>query len=86
MILMCTMVTSFDHGPRVRKIYACIDTGCFWTRQGDGCGMLTALQYPEMIFYEHENIDTKMGGDEPKKGKLTLEDVKARKKKHRVNC
>jgi len=73
-----------DHGPRVRKIYSCIDTGCFWTRQGDGNGMLTALQYPEMIFYEHENIDTKIGQAEPKKGKLTIEDVKARKKKHRI--
>lgn len=79
--------TPQEHGPRIRKTYANIDTGCFWTRQGDGCGILTALQFPEMIAYEHENIDTKIyrDSDEPIKGKLTMEDIKERKKKHGMN-
>ena len=71
------------HGPRIRKTYANIDTGCFWTKQGDGCGILTALQFPEMIVYEHENIDTKVGHI-PVKGKRTVEDIKQRKKLHKM--
>lgn len=71
--------TPQEDGPRIRKVFANIDTGCFWTKQGDGCGMLTALQFPEMIIYEHENIDTKFGHT-PKKGVVSVEDIKRRKK------
>ena len=47
--------TPQENGPRIRKIYANIDTGCFY--RDPGYGKLTALQYPEMIIYEQENID-----------------------------
>lgn len=69
--------TPQENGARVRKIYANIDTGCFYTR--GGYGRLTALQFPEMIFYEHENIDTKKG-HVPTKSILTAEELEKRKK------
>jgi len=47
--------TPQEHGPRIKKIYANIDTGCFYKNYG--YGKLTALQFPEMIIYEQENID-----------------------------
>lgn len=73
--------TPQEFGARYRKTYANIDTGCFYTR--GGYGRLTALQFPEMIFYEHENIDTKVG-HQPIKKILTIEDLKNQKKKNRV--
>lgn len=69
--------TPQEDGPRIRKIYSCVDTGCFYTR--GGYGRLTALQFPEMIIYEHENIDSKVG-HVPFKNILTPDDVKKRKK------
>lgn len=65
-----------ENGPRIRKNYSCIDTGCFYTR--GGYGRLTALQFPEMIIYEHENIDSKIGRVTFKRIS-TPEDVKRRK-------
>lgn len=42
-------------GPKITQIYANIDTGaCF---RESGYGVLTALQFPEMIVYEQKNID-----------------------------
>lgn len=72
--------TPQEHGPRIRKIYACVDTGCFYTT--GGFGRLTALQYPEMIIYEHENIDSKVG-HVPFKNILTLEELNERNKRNR---
>lgn len=73
--------TPQENGARIRSIYANIDTGCFYTR--GGYGKLTALQFPEMIVYEHENIDvdrdSRLG--EPVKNILTAEELK-KKKKH----
>jgi len=69
--------TPQEHGARNRKIYANIDTGCFYMRSG--YGRLTALQFPEMIFYEHENIDMQKL-DNPLVSKLTAEELKDRKK------
>lgn len=75
--------TPQEFGARYRKTYANIDTGCFYTR--GGYGRLTALQFPEMIFYEHENIDTKVGHT-PLKRVLTGEElVKAQKHGARWN-
>jgi len=48
--------TPQQNGPRIRKTYANIDTGCFYKGE-PGYYRLTALQYPEMIVYEQENID-----------------------------
>lgn len=45
---------------RLKVPFAAIDSGCvFNTSQdkNDGYGKLTALQFPEMIVYEQENID-----------------------------
>lgn len=45
---------------RIKVPFAAIDSGCvFKTAQDidDGYGKLTALQYPEMIIYQQENID-----------------------------
>jgi len=69
--------TPQKNGARIRKPYACIDTGCFYINTG--YGILTALQYPEMIIYEHENIDSKVGHI-PKKATLTVEDLINRKR------
>lgn len=69
--------TPQENGARLRKIYANIDTGCFYTR--GGYGKLTALQFPEMIIYEHENID-KEKKDNPVKNILTAEELENRKK------
>lgn len=43
-------------GPRLRQIYANVDTGCAY-KNHPGYGKLTAIQFPEMIIYEQENID-----------------------------
>jgi len=42
-------------GPRIKSCYSNIDTGCCYLDQG--YGVLTALQYPDMIVYSQENID-----------------------------
>ena len=47
--------TPQSYGPRIEEHFANIDTGCFYKRTG--YGKLTALQFPEMIVYEQENID-----------------------------
>jgi serine/threonine protein phosphatase 1 len=47
--------TPQPNGPRIRKTYACIDTGCFYNEIG--FFKLTALQFPEMIIYDQNNID-----------------------------
>jgi len=48
--------TPQQHGARVKKIYANIDTGCFYDRDR-GYYMLTCLQFPEMKLTTHRNID-----------------------------
>lgn len=47
--------TPYKNGPKIRKIYANIDTGCYYKEYG--YGKLTALQFPEMKIYQQENID-----------------------------
>jgi len=44
-------------GPTVKEHYACIDGGSYF-KPGGGYGRITALQFPEMIVYEQENLDT----------------------------
>lgn len=43
------------YGPTVKDHFACIDGGCYYKRQG--YGKLFALQYPEMIVIEQENVE-----------------------------
>lgn len=50
--------TPIANGPRIKKCYANIDTGCFFNGQ-PGFYTLTALQFPEMIVYQQKNIDRK---------------------------
>ena len=71
--------TPQNHVPRIKTNYACIDTGCFYLDEA-GYGKLTALQFPEMIIYQHENIDCEIN-NEPIKEILTLEDINKRAKK-----
>lgn len=47
--------TPQEGGPRIRKTYANIDTGCFYKQPG--FGVLTALQFPEMVVYQQDNVD-----------------------------
>ena len=47
--------TPQENGPRIRKIFANIDTGGFYNHPN--FYRLTALQFPEMIIYSQENID-----------------------------
>lgn len=47
--------TPQENGPTIKKIYANVDTGCFYKKEG--FGKLTALQYPEMKVFEQECID-----------------------------
>jgi len=42
-------------GPTIKEQFACIDGGAYYNRTG--YGKLFALQYPEMIIYEQENIE-----------------------------
>ena len=44
-------------GPKIKSCYANIDTGCFYTVQPGQYGVLTALQFPEMIVYQQKNVD-----------------------------
>jgi len=48
--------TPVPNGPRLKSFYANVDTGAFYKEQS-GYFKLTALQFPEMIVYEQENID-----------------------------
>lgn len=43
------------NGPLINKHFSNIDGGCFY--KNIGYGKLIAIQYPEMIVYEQENID-----------------------------
>lgn len=50
----------YGHTPQrdkatVKQHFACIDTGAYYKRQP--YGRLTALQFPEMIIYEQENVE-----------------------------
>jgi len=72
--------TPQEYGCRIRNNYANIDTGCFYTT--GGFGLLTALQFPEMVIYECENIDTKVGSD-GRSGIRTVEDIENRKKNNK---
>ena len=47
--------TPCENGPKIKVPFANIDTGCFYKQKG--YGVLTALQFPEMILYTQENID-----------------------------
>jgi serine/threonine protein phosphatase 1 len=47
--------TPQKNGATVHEHYSCIDTGCYFKR-GE-YGRLTALQFPEMIVYEQENVE-----------------------------
>ena len=49
--------TPLSQGPKIKKTYANIDTGCFYMKEPGKFGKLTALQFPEMIIYQQENID-----------------------------
>jgi serine/threonine protein phosphatase 1 len=48
--------TPQKNGPKITDHYANIDTGCVF-KDSDGYGVLTALQYPEMIVYTQENVE-----------------------------
>jgi serine/threonine protein phosphatase 1 len=47
--------TPQQHKATIKDHFACIDTGGYFKRQP--YGKLTALQFPEMIVYEQENIE-----------------------------
>ena len=48
--------TPVEDGPKIKVPFANVDTGaCFHGHVG--YGVLTALQYPEMIVYQQENVD-----------------------------
>jgi serine/threonine protein phosphatase 1 len=48
--------TPVENGPKIKVPFANVDTGaCFHGHKG--YGVLTALQYPEMIVYQQENVD-----------------------------
>jgi serine/threonine protein phosphatase 1 len=44
------------NNPRIKDCYANIDTGCCYVKYKKH-GVLTALQFPEMIVYQQENLD-----------------------------
>lgn len=48
--------TPQQDGPRIRKIYSCVDTGCFYNGER-GYDQLSCLQFPEMKVTIHKNID-----------------------------
>lgn len=55
--------TPHDDNPRIKSCYANVDTGCAYIHyKKDGLAKLTALQFPEMIVYQQDNIDM----EEPK--------------------
>lgn len=43
--------------PLIKDHYANIDTGCFIGWDEDAYGKLTALQFPEMMLYQQQNIE-----------------------------
>lgn len=43
------------YGPTIKEHFACIDGGAYYKRQG--YGKMFALQFPEMILFEQENIE-----------------------------
>ena len=47
--------TPIENGPKIKSDYANIDTGCFYTAE-PGYGVLTALQFPEMVVYQQDNV------------------------------
>lgn len=47
--------TPQGYKPTVKEHFACIDTGCYYKRTP--YGKLTALQFPEMIIYQQENLE-----------------------------
>jgi len=47
--------TPVPNGPKIKSCYANIDTGCFY--ESEGYFKLTAIQFPEMVVYQHDNID-----------------------------
>lgn len=49
--------TPQKNGPIVKDHFACIDGGSYFKREG--YGKMYALQFPEMIIYEQENIEDK---------------------------
>jgi len=51
--------TPHRDNPRIKTCYANVDTGCcFAYHKKEGFGLLTGLQFPEMIVHQQENIDT----------------------------
>lgn len=72
--------TPQEFGARYRKTYCNIDTGCAYL--SGGFQRLTALQFPEMIFYEHGNIDS--FDDTSLIRKLSIQDLKKNKRRYRV--
>jgi len=74
--------TPQQDGARIRKSYANIDTGCFYKGEG-GYHKLTAIQFPEMIVYEHENIDGDNFKENPMKLITNPQEIKLRKKNAR---
>jgi serine/threonine protein phosphatase 1 len=48
--------TPQENGPRIKSCYANIDTGAVFSDYKE-FGQLTALQFPEMIVYQQENVD-----------------------------
>ena len=50
--------TPIENGPKIRVPFANIDTGAVF--QDRGYGVLTALQYPEMIIYSKENVESQI--------------------------
>lgn len=45
-------------GPKIKSFYANVDTGaCFYREFSEQYGVLTAIQFPEMIVYSQKNIE-----------------------------
>lgn len=47
--------TPQENGPTIKDHFACVDAGCYFKRAR--YGKLVAVQFPEMIVYEQENIE-----------------------------
>ena len=57
--------TPHNDNPRIKTCYANLDTGaCFAFHKHEGFGVLTALQFPEMLIVQQENIDTEVPPNE----------------------
>lgn len=68
--------TPQPYGARIRKPFANIDTGCCYPVAG--YGKLTALQFPKMILYSHQNIDGDNYTSNPITSILTVEENETR--------